>query len=202
MACSPRENSQSRLVAEALLETYTATRPDAHVDVLDLWDLQLPEMREDVLNAKYAIFARREHTAAQAAAWETVKREAARLLDYDVLLFSTPMWNWSRPYRLKHYIDVITQPGLTFKWTPERGYEGLVSGRRAIAVYASSFDYAQGSPLASFDHQKSYFEDWLRMIGINDIQTIAFGPTHPDAPAMPTAREQALTHAAAIARTL
>ncbi|TPQ25174.1 NAD(P)H-dependent oxidoreductase [Cupriavidus pinatubonensis] len=62
--CSPRENSQSRLVAEALLETYTATRPDAHVDALDLWDLQLPEMREDVLNAKYAIFARREHTAA------------------------------------------------------------------------------------------------------------------------------------------
>ena len=64
IACSPRENSQSRLVAEALLETYTATRPNAHVDVLDLWDLQLPEMREDVLNAKYAIFARREHTAA------------------------------------------------------------------------------------------------------------------------------------------
>ncbi|MBP0633160.1 NAD(P)H-dependent oxidoreductase [Cupriavidus sp. amp6] len=199
---SPRENSQSRMVAQALLETYTATRANAQVDTLDLWQLELPEMREDVLNAKYAILARREHTPAQAAAWETVQREVGRLREYDVFLFSVPMWNWGLPYRLKHYIDVITQPGLTFKWTPERGYEGLVLGRRAVVIYASSFDYSAGTPLAPFDHQKPYMEDWLRMIGVDDIETITFGPTHPDAPAMPASREQALGRAAAIAGVL
>lgn len=202
IVCSPRANSQSRLVADALIEAYAGLHAGAKVDVLDLWDLQLPEMREDVLNAKYAVLAKREHTPAQAIAWEAVQRETARLFQYDVFVISTPMWNWGLPYRLKHYIDVITQPGLTFKWTPERGYEGLVLGRRAVVAYASSFDYADGSPLARFDHQKGYLEDWLRMIGIDDIRTIAFGPTHPDAPAMPAARAQAMKQAEALARTL
>lgn len=199
---SPRENSQSAMVAQALLDTYAAKHANPRIDTLNLWELDLPEMREDVLNAKYAVFARREHTAEQAAAWATVRKEVARLLEYDVLLFSVPMWNWGLPYRIKHYIDVITQPGLTFKWTPERGYEGLVLGRRAVVIYASSFDYAAGTPLAPFDHQKPYLEDWLRMIGVDAIETIAFGPTHPDAPAMPAAREQALARAAAIAVSL
>lgn len=202
IVCSPREASQSRLVADALVGTYIETHAGARVDELNLWDLALPEMREDVLNAKYAILGRREHTPAQAAAWATVQAEVARLLAYDVFLISTPMWNWSLPYRLKHYIDVVTQPGLTFKWTPERGYEGLVLGRRAVVVYASSFDYGHGSPLARLDHQKSYLEDWLRIIGVDDIRTIAFGPTHPDAPAMPAMRDQALRRAVEIARQL
>jgi len=202
IVCSPRENSQSGMVARTLLDTYAATHTDTRIDTLDLWQLQLPEMREDVLNAKYAVFARREHTAEQAAAWESVQREVTRLLEYDVFVFSVPMWNWGLPYRLKHYIDVITQPGLTFKWTPERGYEGLVLGRRAVVIYASSFDYSAGAPLAPFDHQKPYLEDWLRMIGVDAIDTIAYGPTHPDAPAMPAAREDALVRAAGIARSI
>lgn len=202
IVCSPQDNSQSRLMADALLETYVELHAGAQVDVLDLWDVQLPEMREDVLNAKYAISAKRELTAAQAVAWDTIQRETARVFEYDVFVISTPVWNWSLPYRLKHYIDVITQPGLTFKWTPERGYEGLLHGRRAVVAYTSSFDYGNGSPLWRFDHQKDYLEDWLHMIGVDDIRTIAFAPTHPDAPAMPAARAQALKQAVALAGTL
>lgn len=202
IVCSPRDNSQSRLVADTLLETYAGLHAGAKVDFLDLWDIQLPEMRGDVLMAKDAISAKREHTKAQATAWETVQRETARLLEYDVFVISTPMWNWSLPYRLKHYIDVITQPGITFKWTPERGYEGLLQGRRAVIAYTSSFDYGDGSPIQRFDHQKSYLEDWLYMIGVDNVRTITFAPTHPDAPAMPAARAQALKQALALARTL
>jgi len=116
--------------------------------------------------------------------------------------FSTPMWNFGLPYRLKHYVDVVTQPGLTFTWTPERGYEGLVRGRRAIVVYASSFDYAESAPLAAYDHQKPYLEAWLRMIGVDDIRTVACGPTHPDTPVMTDARSMTPSQAVAVAQAL
>ncbi|MFJ1253919.1 FMN-dependent NADH-azoreductase [Cupriavidus sp. CuC1] len=202
IVASPRESSQSGLVAGAFSQEYLQTHRGARVDELDLWALDLPEIREDILNAKYAVLARREHTEAQARAWEVIKQEAARLLAYDTLVISTPMWNFGLPYRLKHYIDVVTQPGLTFKWTPEKGYEGLVHGRRAVVIYASSFDYAAGTPLAGFDHQKPYLDAWLRFIGITDISTITFAPTHPDAPAMGSARDAAMTRALAIAGSM
>lgn len=35
----------------------------------------------------------------------------------DKYLFSLPMWNFGIPYKLKHYIDVIVQPGYTFSFT-------------------------------------------------------------------------------------
>ena len=202
IVCSPLDNSQSRLVADTLLETFAGLHAGAQVDVLDLWDVHLPEIRDEVLNAKISISAKRELTAAQAAAWDAIQRETARLFEYDVFVISTPMWNWSVPYRLKHYIDVVTQPNLTFKWTPERGYEGLLKGRRAVVAYTSAFDYGDDSELRRFDHQKGYLEDWLYIVGVDDIRTIAFAPTHPDAPGMPAARAQALTQAVELARTL
>jgi putative NADPH-quinone reductase len=32
------------------------------------------------------------------------------------------MWNFGIPYKLKHYIDVLTQPGQTFNFDPTTGY--------------------------------------------------------------------------------
>jgi FMN-dependent NADH-azoreductase len=44
------------------------------------------------------------------------------------------MWNFGVPYVLKHYIDVITQPGLTFSFNPATGFSGLVTGRPATVI--------------------------------------------------------------------
>ena len=36
------------------------------------------------------------------------------LLSFDLWLFSTPMWNFGLPYRLKHYVDCVIQPTMAF----------------------------------------------------------------------------------------
>ena len=94
----------------------------------------------------------------------------------DALLLSSPMWNFSIPYRLKQYIDVIAQPGLTFKYSPEAGYEGLITGRPARLILARGGDYATAEA-AAMDMQRAYLEMILGVIGFADIRTIGGEPT-------------------------
>ncbi len=180
---SPRkQRSHSIAVAEAFLEAYRQARPDAVVDKLDLWRETLPRMDGAILDAKYAILAKQPHTDEQRMAWGEIEQAVARFAAADRLLFSVPMWNFSVPYVLKHYIDVITQPTLTFSFSPESGYRGLLQGKRALVVYASSGDYLPGTTNPRPDYQKPFVEAWLRFVGIRDIETVAVQPTigNPD----------------------
>jgi FMN-dependent NADH-azoreductase len=96
------------------------------------------------------------------------------------------MWNAGVPYILKQFIDVISQPGLLFGFDPERGYTGLMRGKRAAIIYTSAV-YGEGrGPAFGSDFQASYLEDWLRWSGVRDISTIQFRPNlavaDPDTP--------------------
>lgn len=180
---SPRkQRSHSIAVAEAFLDAYRQAKPDAVVDKLDLWRETLPRMDGAILDAKYAILAKQPHTDEQRMAWGEIERAVARFAAADRLLFSVPMWNFNVPYVLKHYIDVVTQPTLTFSFSPESGYRGLLQGKRALVVYASSGDYLPGTANPRPDYQKPFMEAWLRFVGIRDIETVAVQPTigHPD----------------------
>ena len=64
------------------------------------------------------------------------------------------MWNFGVPYKLKHYIDVITQPGLSFSFSPETGYTGLVTGKPAAVIYARGGEYSSSEAAARMDFQK------------------------------------------------
>ena len=86
------------------------------------------------------------------------------------------MWNHGIPYVLKQLIDVISQPGLVYGFDPVTGYEGLVTRKRAAVIYTSGV-YAGGpDPRFGVDFQQSYFDDWLRWAGIDDVETITFRP--------------------------
>jgi FMN-dependent NADH-azoreductase len=163
---------------------------------LDLWAEEMPAFDGETINAKYAVLHGQPHSPAQAAAWARVVAIADRFKSADKYLFSLPMWNFGVPYKLKHYIDVITQPGLTFSFSPSTGYKGLVTGKPAVVVYARGGAYGGGS--ASYDFQKPYFEMLLRFIGFTDIRGIVIEPTLGD----PAAAEKSRAAATDLAKTI
>jgi hypothetical protein len=75
----------------------------------------------------------------------------------DKYVLSLPMWNFSIPYRLKQYIDILVQPGYTFS-VGENGYEGLVKNKPVLVVYARGGAFPEGSGMEAFDMQKKYME--------------------------------------------
>jgi FMN-dependent NADH-azoreductase len=170
---SPRkERSASIEVANNFLNAYRAANPQDTVETLDLWATQLPRFDQSTIDAKYAIMHGQPHTAEQKAAWEAVERVAAQFKAADKYVFSLPMWNFGVPYILKHYIDVLLQPGLTFSFTPSEGYKGLVTGKPALVIYAQGGQYPKGTPWESYDLQSKYLELVLGFIGFTDVKSV------------------------------
>jgi FMN-dependent NADH-azoreductase len=181
---SPRKaRSHSTKVAEAFLASYRTSHPNDRIERLDLWQEPLPRFDGDMLNAKYSIMHGEKPSSAELAAWAEVERLFARFNAADKYVFSVPMWNFGLPYVLKHYIDVITQPGLAWSFDPASGsYSGLVRGKVA-AIYSSGGAYHQGSGAEAFDLQKPALENWLAFIGLTDVTRLTAAGTlaGPDA---------------------
>jgi len=175
---SPRgEESYSLRVAKALLKEYSQAHPSDTVRTLDLFAESVPEFGREVARGKYKILHGREQTEEEQRAWQAVTETIADFTSADRVLVSSPMWNFSIPYRLKQYIDVIVQPTLTFSFSPETGYTGLVTGRPAALILARGGEYVPGTGAAVLDQQRPYLEAILRFIGFADITTIVVEPT-------------------------
>ncbi len=179
---SPRKSrSHSSAVAEKFLAAYQTAHPGDQIERLDLWAANIPRFDGDMLNAKYAIMHGEQPNAAERTAWAEVERAFQHFNAADKYLFSIPMWNFGLPYVLKHYIDVITQPGLAWSFDAATGaYSGLVRGRVAV-VYSSGGAYHAGSGAEAFDLQRPSFQNWLAFIGLTDVAPITvagtlFGP--------------------------
>jgi FMN-dependent NADH-azoreductase len=94
----------------------------------------------------------------------------------DKYVFSLPMWNFGIPYKLKHYIDLIAQPGQTFSFDPETGYSGLVTGKPLVAIYARGGAYSSDD-MKGIDFQKGYLDFLLGFLGFKGIQSVVVEPT-------------------------
>ncbi|WP_420006777.1 FMN-dependent NADH-azoreductase [Arenibacterium sp. LLYu02] len=130
ISASPRgAASQSGKLAEAYLAARSRQAPDVTIDRLDLWRADLPEFDGDKAAAKMTFFGVGDMDAPRQSAWDQVVAITSRFLAADEYVLSVPMWNGGIPYKLKHYIDIITQPGLLFGFDPEAAIRGFCSIR-------------------------------------------------------------------------
>ena len=100
---------------------------------------RLPEFDGAALEAKYALISGRAFNGPERDAFAVIERMALRFSLADRVLISTPMWNFSIPYKLKQWIDLSVQPGLTFRFNPPR----------AIAVWSRTARLSSSSPAAA-----------------------------------------------------
>jgi len=180
ISASPRgAASESLQIAGVFVEAYRETHPDARAESWDLWDGSLPEFGPAAAAAKMTVFAGGVPQGAQASAWRAALDTFARFDAADRLLFSVPMWNGSVPYVLKQFVDIVSQPGTVFGVDPGTGYTHLLSGRgkKAAVVYTSAVWGPHLGPEFGRDFQSTYFTDWLKWTGIDDVTEIRFHPT-------------------------
>ncbi len=178
IVASPRQgDSKSNALALAHIEAQHRVHPDLSVDTLDLWREPLPEFDGDQAAAKMTFFGVGELDGTRKTAWDEIVRITQCFIDADHYVLGIPMWNGGLPYRLKLYIDILTQPGLLFGFDPANGYSGLLKDKKATVIYTSGV-YAQGVPATfGLDFQSNYLDWWLKFIGVSDVETIRFQPT-------------------------
>jgi len=144
--------------------------------VLDLWAQPLPVFAGDHVAAKMTVIGGVTPDGREATAWDEITRVSERFAAAEAYLFTVPMWNHGVPWVLKHLIDTITQPGLAFGFDTAAGYSGLFEGRRAAAIYTSAI-----WPTFGDDFHATYFESWLRFVGIDEIHSVRLGSNLLDA---------------------
>ena len=170
---SPRGSDSSSL---ALAEAFLA-RQHGRVDRLDLWSEPLPAFDGDKAAAKMTFFGVGEMNAPRQSAWDEIVSITNRFISADHYILNVPMWNGGIPYRLKQYIDIITQPGLLFGFAPDTGYSGLLANKRATIVLTSGV-WRPGAPdHYGLDFHSNYLKWWFGLIGVNDIHEIRFQPS-------------------------
>lgn len=169
IVATPRgEESSTLKVTAGFFEGLKKTNPDCKVDTLDVTKEKLPPMTVKAVNGKYVLLGGKDLTADLKPAWADIIKHIERFLSADGYLISAPMWNFSVPYYLKHYIDVIIQPGYLFKYT-DKGAEGLVENKKMAVITSRGGDYSPGSPFSSYDFQEPYLKAVFGLAGITDI---------------------------------
>ncbi len=178
---SPREErSHSVKTADAFIEAYKKHHAGDTITTLNLFDTDLPEFDGHKLNAKYAILYGQSHSEAEKAEWQAVEKIIDQFTSADKYVIALPMWNFSIPYRLKQYLDLIIQPTYTFSYDPDEGYSGLVTGKPVFIVYARGGEYPPGTESEAYDFQSKYLEFVLGFIGFSDFKRVFVEPTLAD----------------------
>jgi FMN-dependent NADH-azoreductase len=192
--------SYSRAVADAFVEAYKQSHPSDKVTALDIFKMDLPAFDGFALRAKYAILNGKAHSKEEKNAWQAIEKIIDQFVKADKYVMAIPMWNFGIPYRLKHYLDVIIQPGYTFSFSPEEGYKGLVTGKPILIAYARGGEYSDAAA-ANVDFQKRYMEAALGFMGFRDVRSIIIEPTLAGGPdTAKSKREKAISLAKEIAK--
>jgi FMN-dependent NADH-azoreductase len=149
---SPRKGrSKSITVADAFLDSYIQANPQDSIEKIELFEADLPDFALEAVTAKYKVMHGDNHSEQDKKIWDEVVSVINTFKSADKYLFAVPMWNFSIPYRLKQYIDILVQPGLTFKVNEEGNYQGLVENKSVFIVYSSGGEYKKGTPSEGFD---------------------------------------------------
>jgi FMN-dependent NADH-azoreductase len=174
---SPKgERSLSTACATAYLDGLRDSRPVV-IERLAVWEDELPPFGREEALAKFAPILGEQRTAAQAQGWSRVEAEIERVKTFNRLVVSSPMWNWNIPYALKHWLDVICQPLLSFTLDERGRHVGVLGvGARAQLLLTRSSAYDGRHPEMT-DYQQPYLEYVFELLGYELDQTFVVEPT-------------------------
>jgi FMN-dependent NADH-azoreductase len=175
IATPRQEESMTLSVSRVFLEALRKRFPDCLIDELNVAIEPLPALTVKVVSGKYVLLGGKDLSGELRTAWQEIERHIERFLSADAYLISTPMWNFSIPYSLKHYIDIIIQPRYLFRYT-DKGVEGLVKNKKMVIVTSRGGDYSQDSPVHNFDFQEPYLRAIFGFVGITDISFVVAQP--------------------------
>eukprot|EP00164_Ancoracysta_twista_P007362 GFYU01010433.1.p1 GENE.GFYU01010433.1~~GFYU01010433.1.p1 ORF type:complete len:314 (-),score=89.46 GFYU01010433.1:356-1297(-) len=173
LLASPSTDSTSVRLVDAFIEKYCSIHPSDRIYVMDLFRTNLPAFDEIALNYRNHILTGEQLPKEVEPVWQNIEMVIREFRSADKIVIACPMWNFGIPYRLKQYIDLVTQPKYTFVFNTQ-GFQATSRDKSAFVVYTRGSDYANKPFL---EHQDSYLDQWLTFIGFNKLDKVVVEPT-------------------------
>lgn len=174
---SPRgDHSISRKLGAEFLEQWQQAHAGGAVIARDLAKTDMPFVDMPWILGAYSPEESRNDE--QKAALKLGDELIAELEKADEYVITTPMYNFAVPAALKAWIDHVVRVGKTFKTTPNGGYEGLLSGKKATVIVASAGSYEAGTPAETYNAETPYLKQLLGFLGVTDTVVVQVGGTY------------------------
>ena len=188
-ASSRLDGSHSRQLADRFIDHWQTIDPQCQVIERDLIRQPIPHIAQATITGFYTPVS--DYTPELQQAVGLANELIAELKAADVLLISTPMYNFSVPSALKAWIDHVVRAGETFSFSPETGFQGLVHDKRAFVLTAAGAVFSTEA-MQPFDFLSPYLKTLLSFLGIADIEIISLEGTTIDAAAFERSQQVAL----------
>jgi FMN-dependent NADH-azoreductase len=170
---SPRgDRSISHALGKRFITHWLQHNPDGVVISRDLNASRIPYMDNDWIAGVYAP-PEVERTPEMRQALALSTELIAELQAADVLLISTPMYNFTIPAVLKSWIDYVIRPGFTFQLAPD--WPGMLENKKAKLIVVSRDSYRAGEPSEAADQVTPVLRQALGFMGIHDVDVVRAG---------------------------
>lgn len=174
-ASARSEGSDSRALGDRLIDGLSTTEAISRVQARDLAD-GMEFIDQDWLAASAA--PEDQRSPEQQSRLALSDALVAELVAADILVITTPIYNFSVPATLKAWVDLVARARSTFRYS-EEGSQGLLTDKHAILVITSG-----GTRIGSeLDYVSGYLRDFLGFLGIERVDIIAADGLAEDWPA-------------------
>jgi FMN-dependent NADH-azoreductase len=163
----PVEEANSKQLTEAFLKELKKNAPDATITTVDLYLSPPPYYSYNTYrHFWYPIFNQEYKPSKEEIADSAYALEQGKIFnDTDVLVITSPMWNFTVPAILKAWQDQVLSPGLTFSISTE-GVKPLHHVKKIILLLSSGGVYGE-------DDRKNNLVDQIKtafgFVRINDL---------------------------------
>ena len=164
----PTEESASKQMAARFFGKLMELNPDVELNNVDLYQEKPPYYSNDLFRRMWnPVFdPAYEPSKAEDAAANYVTKQTALFNAADVLVLTTPMWNFSAPAVMKAWIDQVLAPGYTFEFSDE-GPKPLHKIKTLVLLAASGGIYKEGDER---DALSSQITAAFGFVGIDDVR--------------------------------
>ena len=158
-----KEGSTSRALAKKLLNKIK--EPSDEIIYRDLNDemVFVSGLTESGMNID-----KKDQTEHHKKMFELSDKLVRELKESDIIIISTPIYNYGPPATLKAWSDLAARVGETFRFKPDGRREGLLKNKKAYLVITSGGTKLNG--------KEDFLTPWLKFIlnffGIEKIETV------------------------------
>lgn len=138
---------------------------------IDLSSENIPYLTQESLAYSYG-YVTPENASKETKMIDETRRAHINILKQaDIVVVSSPMWNFGVPAKLKAYIDLVSYPKETFEYTAA-GPVGLLPNISKVYAVTSTGGVYEGD-MAALDHTGPYIEQVFSFLGAKSTQTVS-----------------------------
>lgn len=168
---TPRKGSYTKVLCDEFVKSARGKTTIVSLDLCEMPpDLLLPENLNLIIAWNQG---KRDFSTSEQSLLANHHKYIDQLLEADYIVLAFPIYNFTLPATVKAWIDAVVVSDKTFSFDPASGFKGLCTGKKAVSIIVSGFNYSSSGHLR--EYASSTLQQNFDFMGIASEQVSAFG---------------------------